>query len=177
MKKFVMAAFCMLVLVGVVMSEEFNLSITKINDDGSVTGTKAKGGKGGFGFGGKGEAVTVKIAKDAKVYKGKFEDKAWVKEGDDLGLTGLKAAYAKLDNVTVSVDGKALTTKDALEVCVKDGKTCAKLNGKDVDINTVTWKAKAPLTTRVTTNDDGAVTQVLLTTGGGGNKGKKKDAN
>lgn len=178
MRKIVMVAFCMLVLVGVVMSEEYTLQITKFNDDGTVTGTKAKGGKGGFGFG-KGEAVTVKIAKDVKVYKGKYdtEAKAFAKDGDDLGLTGLKAAFKNGDKVTVSVDGKALTDKDALEVCVKDGKTCAKLNGKDVDINTVTWKAKAPLATRVTTDDDGNVTQVLLTTGGGGGKGKKKDAN
>jgi len=50
---------------------------TKINDDGTVTGTKAKGGKGGGGgIFGKGEAVTVKIAKDVKVFKGKYDKEA-----------------------------------------------------------------------------------------------------
>jgi hypothetical protein len=174
MKKFVMAAFCMLVFVGVVMSEEFNLQITKVNDDGTVTGKKFKGGFGG----GKGEAVTVKFAKDVKVYKGKFdaEAKGFVEDGDELGLKGLKTALSNADKVSFFVDGKGLTDKDMLEVCIKDGKPCAKLNGKDLDINTVAWKGKTPLMTRVTTNDDGAITQVLLTTGFAG-KGKKKDAN
>lgn len=182
MKKFVMAAFCTVTFVSLVMAEDYTLQILKINNDGTVSGTKVKAGKGkggggGFGFG-KGEPVTVKLAKNVKIYKGKYDTdaKAFAKDGDDLGLTGLKAAYDKLDPVTVTVGGTALTAKDMLEVCIKDGKACAKLNGKDVDINTVAWKNKAPLVTRVTTDDDGNVTQVLIT-GGGGNKGKKKDAN
>src|SRR6266851_5686073 len=81
MKRFAVAALCTLGLVGFVMAEEFNLQISKINDDGSVTGTKlamaAKGkGKGAGGGFGKGEEVTVKFAAGVKVYKGKFDTDA-----------------------------------------------------------------------------------------------------
>ncbi len=180
MKK-VLAVFCTFVFVGVVMAEEFTLQVTKINDDGTVTGNKkavGKGGKGGGGGGvfGKGDEATVKIAKDVKVYKGKFdaEAKGMVKDGEELGgLTGLKAAFKNADKVNISVDGTALTDKDKLEIAVVDGKPAVKLNGKDVDINKVTWRGKTPLATRVTTDDEGTITHVLLTGGGGGNKGGK----
>jgi hypothetical protein len=179
MKRFVVAALCTLGLVGFVMAEEFTLQISKLNDDGTVTGTKiaipdpgagkgkGKGGKGGFGGGfGKGEEVTVKIATGVKVYKGKFDTdaKAFVKEGDDIGLVGLKNAFLVAENVSVSVGGNALSDKDKLEVTVKDNRAHAMLNGKDIDINTVTWKGKGPLATRVTTGDDGSVKEVLSAT-------------
>jgi hypothetical protein len=188
MKRFAVAALCTLVLVGFVMAEEFNLQISKINDDGSVTGTKqatpakGKGGKGGGGFGGfgKGEEVTVKLASGVKVYKGKFDtdSKAFVKDGDDLGLVGLKSAFKDVDKVSVTVGGNALTDKDTLELTVKDGKTAAKINGKEIDINTVKFSGKTPLFTRVTTNDDGTANTVLITGAGGGfGKGKKGGGN
>ena len=186
MKRFVVAALCTLGLVGFVMAEEFNLQISKINDDGSVTGTKlamagkgkGKGGGGGGGFG-KGEEVTVKFASGVKVYKGKFDSdaKAFVKDGDDLGLVGLKKAFKDVDKVSVTVGGNALTDKDTLELSVKDGKTAAKMNGKDIDINTVKVSGKTPLGTRVTTNDDGTVNTVLITGTGGFGKGKKGGGN
>jgi hypothetical protein len=138
------------------------LRITKVNDDGTVTGKKTtKTGKTG-----KIEEVTVRIAKDVKVYRGKFdfEAKAYVKDGDELGLTGLKTVFKSVDKVNVTVGGTPLTDKDNLEVAIKDGKTVAKLNGKDIDINTVIWRSKTPLMTRATTDDDGTVTQVLIIT-------------
>src|ERR1051326_2028440 len=49
MKKFVMAAFCTLTLAGVVMADQFTLRITKVNDDGTVTGQMIKDGRGGPG--------------------------------------------------------------------------------------------------------------------------------
>ena len=185
MKRFAIAALCTLGLVGFVMAEEFNMQISKINDDGSVTGTKlamagkGKGGKGGFGGAGKGEEVTVKLASGVKVYKGKFDTdaKAFVKDGDDLGLAGLKNAFKDVDKVTVTVGGNALTDKDTLELSLKDGKTAAKMNGKDIDINTVKFSGKTPLFTRVTTNDDGTVNTLLITGAGGFGKGKKGGGN
>jgi hypothetical protein len=175
MKKLMMAAFCTVTLVSIVAAEDFNLTITKFNDDGTVTGTKkaGKGGKGGKGGFGKGEEVTVKFDKKVSVYKGKYDmdTKGFVKDGDDLGMAGLKTAYNNADKVNITVDGTALTDKDRFEVAFKDGKPAAKLNGKDVDINKVRWQGRAGLSTRVTTNDDGTVTQVLITTFGGGKKG------
>jgi hypothetical protein len=187
MKKFVVAAFCTLGLVGFVMAEEFTLQISKINDDGTVTGTKiaipeagAKGkgkGKGGAGGGfGKGEEVTVKLASGAKVYKGKYDAdaKSVVKEGDDIGLVGLKEAIKAAEHLNVSVDGKALTDKDMFELAIKNNNPTAKLNGKEIDINTVTVKGKGPLATKVTTHDDGSINSVIIGGGGGGfGKGKK----
>src|SRR5580704_9047113 len=129
MKKFVMAALCTLGLVGFVMAEEFSMQISKLNDDGSATGTKiaaaagAKKGKGGGGAGfGKGEEVTVKFASGVKVYKGKYDmdAKAFVKEGDDLGLVGLKNAFKDVDRANVTVGGTSLTAKDTLELTIKD---------------------------------------------------------
>jgi hypothetical protein len=187
MKRFVLAALCTLGLVGFVMAEEFNLQISKINDDGSITGTKqamtAKGkgkGGGGGGFGKGGEEVTVKFASGVKVYKGKYDAdaKGIVKEGDDLGLVGLKNAFKTADQVNVTVGGTALNDKDTLELSIKDGKVAAKMNGKDVDVSTVKVSGKAPLGTRVTTNDDGTVNTVIITgTGGGFGKGKKGGGN
>jgi hypothetical protein len=183
MKKFVAAAFCTLGLVGLAMAEDFTLQITKVNDDGSVTGNKVAGGKGKGNFGGgfgKGEVVTVKIAKDVKVYKGKYDNdaKSFVKDGDELGgLKGLMTAVGNADKVNISVGGAPLAASDKLEVAMAGGTLTAKLNGKDVDINTVAWKGKAPLATRVSTDDNGSVTQVLITPGGGFGKGKKGAGN
>ena len=70
------------------------------------------------------------------------------------------------------VAGKALASSDTLELCVKNGTPAAKLNGKEVPFTDVSVKGKAPLTTRVTTNDDGTATSVIIG-GGGGGFGKK----
>ncbi len=176
MKRYLLAAAVSVVFVGFVLAEEFTLQITAITDDGSVTGTKlgkGKGGKGGFG---KGEEVTVKLAKDVKVHKGKFnaESKAFAADGDDLKLAGLKAAVQQAQNGNVLVAGKSLADKDSLELSMRDGKPSAKLNGKDIPFTDVSVKGKAALTTRVTTSDDGVVTTILITGGGGGGFGKGK---
>src|SRR5689334_22978489 len=93
MKRYLLAAMVSVSLVSFVMSEEFTLQITGIGEDGSVTGKKIAIGKGGFGGGGKGgfgkaEEVTVKMAKDVKVHKGKFDmdAKGFVADGDNLKL-------------------------------------------------------------------------------------------
>jgi len=187
MKRFAVAALATFVLVGLVMADEFVLNITKLSDDGSITGTKApmvdKGAKkGGFGKGvGKGEEVTVKLAKGVKVFKGKFDadTKGLVAEGDDLKLTGLKSALVAAENGNVLVGGKGLSNTDKLELSVVDGKPAAKLNGSAIEFSTVTVKGKGPLATRVTTGDDGAVNTVIIGGGGGGGgfgagKGKGK---
>jgi hypothetical protein len=177
MKRYLLAAMASLTLVGFVIAEEFTLQITAISNDGTVTGNKIAAGKGGKGGFGKAEEVTVKIAKDVKVQKGKFdaEAKKLVADGDDLKLAGLQAAVQLAQNGTVLVAGKSITDKDALELTVRDGKPSAKLNGKDIPFADVSVKGKAALSTRVTTNDDGVVTSVLITGGGGGGgKGKAK---
>jgi hypothetical protein len=170
--------------VGLVLAEEFQLQITSIADDGSVTGTKTAipkvgkgGGKGQFA---KGEEVTVKLAKDVKVHKGKFdpEAKGFAADGDDLKMSGLKTALQQAQTGAVLVSGKAISDKDSLELTMRDGKPAAKLNGKDIPFTDVTVKGKAPLTTRVTTGDDGVVTTILITPGGGGfGKAKAKTGN
>jgi len=183
MKRFALAVVCTMALVGFVMAEEFTMQISSISDDGmTVTGTKVaapmaggKGGKGGKGgFGGKGEEVSIKLAKDVKVFKGKFDadSKGFAPDGDDLKMAGLKAAIANAQNGSVTVGGKALTDADKLELSVKNGKPAAMFNGKAVDFADVAVKGKAPLTTRVTTTDDGVATTVLITGGGGGFGGK-----
>jgi len=187
MKKLALTAICTLAIVGLAIAEDFNLQITKISDDGSsVTGTKIAGGggggkgkgKGGFG---KGEEITVKLTSGVQVFKGKFdaEAKAFVKEGDDLKLAGLKDAIKHAENGSITVDGKALSDKDVLELTIKDGKPAGKLNGSAVEMDKVQVKGKAPLAARVTTDDSGTITTVILTTGGfgGGGKGKGKGGN
>jgi hypothetical protein len=165
MKKFAIAAVVSFTLVGWVMAEEFTLQVTKISDDGSkVTGFKAKGGKGGFGGFGKGEEVTIKLAPGLQVHKGKFDPDAmaFVKEGDDLKIAGLKTALSEVPPAGVTIGGTKLADKDKLELSMKDGKVVAKLNGKDIDLDTVQYTPKAAMITRATTDDNGVVTSVIL---------------
>src|SRR5437879_5056228 len=103
MKRYLLASMALFAVVGFVMAEEFTLQITAVGTDGTVTGKKfGKAGKGAFG---KAEEVTVKVAKDVKVQKGKFdlEAKKIVAEGDDLKLAGLKAAVQQAQNGAVLV--------------------------------------------------------------------------
>lgn len=173
MKRYLLAAVFSVLMVGFVVAEEFTLQITSIGDDGAVTGKKiaiAKKGAGGKGAFGKAEEVTVKVAKNVTVHKGKFdmESKAFAADGDDFKLAGLKAAVMQAQNGSVLVAGKAITDKDTLELVVRDGKPAAKLNGKDVPFADVSVRGKAALNARVTTNDDGVATSVLVIGGGGG---------
>ncbi len=142
MKRYLLAAIMSVMMVGFVLAEEFTLQITSIADDGSVTGMKiGKGGKGGKGGFGKGEEVTVKLAKDVKVHKGKFnaESKAFAADGDDLKLAGLKAfAVQQAQNGNVLVAGKMpCGTRTRWNSACGDGKPSAKLeNGKDIPFTT-----------------------------------------
>jgi hypothetical protein len=177
MRKFALAAVMTMAVAGFALAEEFTMTVTAIGEDGSLTGTKGggfgKGGKGGKG--GKAEEVTIKVSKDAKVFKGKFDmdSKGFVPDGDDLKAAGLKSAFQAAQNGTVSVAGKALTGSDTLELSIKDGKPAAKLNGKEVPFTDVAVKGKQNLSVRVTTADDGSATQVLITPGFGGGFGGK----
>jgi hypothetical protein len=176
MKQYLLAGMVSVMLVGFVLAEEFTLNITAVAEDGSVTGKKIATGKGGKGGFGKGEEVTVKLAKDVRVHKGKYdaETKGFAADGDDLKLAGLKTAVQQSQNGSVLVAGKSISEKDSLELAVRDGKPSAKLNGKEIPFTDVTVKGKGPLTTRVTTGDDGVATTVLITGGGGGGFGKGK---
>jgi len=179
MQRYLLASMVSVTLVGFVMAEEFTLQITAIGEDGAITGKKIKGG---FAVFGKAEEVTVKVAKNVTVHKGKVdaEAKKLAAIGDDLKLSGLRATLQQAQNGSVLVAGKALAGSDSLELSIRDGKPFAKLNGKEVPFTDVVVRGKAALTTRVTTNDDGVVTSVLITGGGGGGgffgkiKGKKK---
>jgi hypothetical protein len=165
MKRYLLAAVASVVFIGFVAAEEFSLRIMSIDMDGSVTGvrmTKAKGPSGN-----KGEKVTVKLARDVQVHKGKRDPKTegFVADGDDLKLAGLKTALQKALNGDVIILGKPLAEKDMLEVSVSDGKPVAKLNGKEISLATVNLRGKEPLDTHVTTSEDGVVTKILLTRG------------
>lgn len=174
MKRYLLGAIVSVLFVGFVMAEEFTLQITSIGEDGAITGKKiaraAKGGKGGFG---KAEEVTVKLAKNVTVHKGKFdaEAKGFAADGEDLKLAGLKTAVLQAQNGNVLVAGKGLTSSDALELTVRDGKPTAKLNGKEIPFSDVAVRGKGSLSVRVTTNDDNVATSVLITGGGGGGFG------
>jgi hypothetical protein len=186
MKRFAIAAVLTFALVGWVMAEEFTLQISKISDDGTmVTGFKAKGGGGkggggkfgggfGGGFGAKGDEVTVKMAPGVQVYKGKFDpdEMAFVKEGDNLKLAGLKDALKEVNPASVTVGGNKLADTDKLELSTKDGMVMAKLNGKMIDVGTVNFIPKGTVNARVTTDDAGVITSVLTIPGFGGKKGK-----
>jgi hypothetical protein len=175
MKRYLLAAMFSLVAVGFVIAEEFTLQISAVNNDGTVTGKKIAIAKGKGAFG-KADEVTVKLAKDVKIPKGKYdtEAKAFAADGDDLKLAGLQADFQQAQNGSVLVAGKSISDKDTLELSMHDGKPSAKLNGKDVPFADVTVKGKAALTTRVTTGDDGVATSILITGGGGGGFGKGK---
>src|SRR5207302_636102 len=58
----------------------------------------------------------------------KFQNDGW----NELAITVTNGVP------TTTVNGKALTAKDTLEVAVKDGKPQATLNGKPVDIKNIT---------------------------------------
>jgi hypothetical protein len=68
MKKFAVAAFVVLALVGFVMADEFNANITKV--DGNTVYYKKGGGKKG---GGGGAEEKADVTSDVKVLKGTAE--------------------------------------------------------------------------------------------------------
>jgi hypothetical protein len=118
MRKFVLAAFCTVTLVGFVLADEFTAVITKV-DGNKITYFKAKagGGKGGKG-GGKGaqkegDAITGTASASVKVIKGKFDPDAMkMVAGDPIegGLTNdmfkmIDADMGVTVTLTVADDG------------------------------------------------------------------------
>jgi hypothetical protein len=72
MRKFACAAVLVLVGVGLTVAEEFRAVITKVDGDKVTFHKVTGGGKGKKGE--KGEAMTLSLAKDATIVKGKFAD-------------------------------------------------------------------------------------------------------
>jgi len=177
MKLYLLALVASVMFVGFVVAEEFSFRIMSIDDNGSVTGVKMIKTQGPFGS--KGEKVTVKLAHDIRVYRGKRDPKTdgFVADGDDLKLAGLKSALQKALSGDVMILGNPLGEKDVLEVSVSDGKPVAKLNGKEIPFATVNLREKEPLTTLITTSDDGVVTKIVLLPRGALVSLKKKDNN
>src|SRR5262249_15514486 len=66
--------------------------------------------------------------------KVKFHDGGW----NELDVT------VKGSIVTTTVNGKALTEKDVLELTVKDGKPQAKLNGQAMEVSSIALNSASP---------------------------------
>jgi hypothetical protein len=79
------AMFVMTIAIGVALAEDFTAGITKV-DGNKITYQKMKKGKKD------GDPVTIELAKDAKIIKGKQDpdDKKKILDGDDI-KDGLKA--------------------------------------------------------------------------------------
>jgi hypothetical protein len=109
-KKFVLAGFTFVVLVGVSLSDEMRVFITKIEGD-NVTFAKNEG------KGKKGDPMTLPVAKDLKVNKGNFnKDTKKIEAGDAID-GGLKAeVFTKIDpekgmqvTIVTDADNKKIT--------------------------------------------------------------------
>jgi hypothetical protein len=88
MRKFVCAAVVTVFAFGVAMGDEFVARISKI-DDGKVTFTKAKKGE-------KGEEMTLPLAKNAKMVKGKFnKETKSIDAGDALDKEAVSTIMEK----------------------------------------------------------------------------------
>jgi len=117
-RKLVCVTFVMTVAVGFVLADEFQGAITKIDGD-KVTVQKMKKGKGKGGKGEKdGDPVTMTIAKDAKIVKGKFDMEAKKMVAGDAIEGGLKhEMFSKVSEdmpvnamITTDADNKSITT-------------------------------------------------------------------
>jgi PII-like signaling protein len=103
MRRFIGATVITVCAFSVALAEEFTGTITKV-EDGSITVRK-----GGFGFGGKkteAEEKTLKVAKDAKIFRSVGKDKDEVK----LTLDEIKTAV-KVTNIfaTVTYEGETVS--------------------------------------------------------------------
>jgi hypothetical protein len=111
MKKFAFAATVLIVGVGFAMSEEFRAVITKVDGDKVTFHKITGGGKGKKGE--KGEAMTLPVAKDLKVVKGKFNAETKKLEAGDAITGGLKAdVFSKGEanvRITTDADNKTIT--------------------------------------------------------------------
>ncbi len=106
LRRFVCASVVLVIGLGVVMADEFQATILKV-DGNKVTFKKGK--KGG------GEEATLPVAKDAKIMKGKFNMDTKKLEADTAIEGGLKNEM--FTNIKISDEGKggvnATITTDA----------------------------------------------------------------
>ena len=115
-RKLIYSMVVMVVAIGVVAAEEFTATITKVDGD-KVTYQKYKKGEKGKKGEKDGDAVTLTVAKDAKITKGKFNFKDKKFEAGDAIEGGLKSeTFTKLDaekgvtaRITTSDDNKSIT--------------------------------------------------------------------
>lgn len=117
-RKLVFSMVVMVVAIGFVAAEEFQATITKVDGD-KVTYQKYKKGEKGKKGEKDGEPVTLTVAKDAKIAKGKFsfKDKKFAVEVGDAIEGGLKnEIFTKIDaekgqgaRITTSDDNKSIT--------------------------------------------------------------------
>jgi hypothetical protein len=115
-RKLFCAMLVMTVAVGFVLAEEFQAGITKAGD-GKVTYQKFKKGKKGAKGEADGDPVTMTVAKDAKIVKGKFDMEAKkMVPGDAIegGLTAELFTKATTDapvmvTITTDDDKKTVT--------------------------------------------------------------------
>src|SRR5476651_2013297 len=96
LRKLVCAVFVLMVTIGLVTAGEFRASITKV-DGNKITYQKYKKGEKGKKGEKDGDAVTMEVAKDAKVAKGMFNTETKKLEAGDAIEGGLKASiFAKV---------------------------------------------------------------------------------
>jgi len=104
MRKFVCAAVVAVCAVSLAMAAEYNGTITKIEND-SITFTK-KGKKGK-----KGEAVTIKLAKEVGVFNTKIDPDTKKAVKADAFEDGLKGLRKRLEDAGEKGVGAQFTTK------------------------------------------------------------------
>jgi hypothetical protein len=113
MRKFVCAVVVTVCAVSFAVAEDIQVIISKIGDDGTVTYKKTEKGKA------TGDDLTAKLAKDAKINKGKakFADgKLTVEVGDPLEKDAVKTlmekaaeSKAKGARAQITVDGGTIS--------------------------------------------------------------------
>lgn len=115
-RKMMCAVFVMTVSMGLVAAEEFTATITKAGD-GKITYQKFKKGEKGKKGEKDGDPVTIAVASDAKIVKGKFNKDTKKLEAGDAVEGGLKAeALTKASEekgvfarITTDADNKKVT--------------------------------------------------------------------
>jgi hypothetical protein len=138
-RKMVCVVFVMTVVIGVVGAEEFFAQLTKVDGD-KVTFQKFKKGEKGKKGEKDGDEVTLPLAKDAKIVKGKFDKDAMKMVAGDAIEGGLKADNFKIDEkkggpfvrITTAEDKKSITEIMTFGFGKDKGKKDAKdKDGKD----------------------------------------------
>jgi hypothetical protein len=108
-QKLVCAVFALLVTIGLVTAGEFQATITKV-DGNKITYQKYLKAKKGEKAEKDGDAVTITVAKDAKVLKGTFNKDTKKVEAGDAIEDGLKGEV--FTKVSEEKGARALITTD-----------------------------------------------------------------